>query len=72
MDATVHGGGGGVDYLGGRGSFTISSLWCKHNLGCDTSGSENQINIDEEYLTFVLKMTPLLLEYFRGGLIVCM
>lgn len=57
MDGTVRGGGG--DYLGGRGSLTISPFCCKHNLGSTGSGAQNQINIDEGYLTFVLKMTPL-------------
>lgn len=61
MDGTVYGG----DYLGRRGSLTISSLCCTHNLGSIASGTQNQINIDEGYLTFVLKMTPLLFEYFK-------
>lgn len=62
MDSAVCA-GGGADYLGGRGSLTISSFCCKHNLGSVASGTRNQINIDEGCLTFVLKMTSLLFEY---------
>lgn len=63
MDDTVCGG----NYLGGRGSLTISSFWCKHNLGSVASGTKNQIHLDEGYLTFVLKMPSLLFEYFKCG-----
>lgn len=66
MDGTVRGDGGGGDYLGGRGSLTISSLWCKLNLLSIASMAKNLINIDEGYMTFVLKITSLL-EYLKGG-----